>query len=356
MSGETAVEAIYLERELVRVQFPHCNLVSDHPVIMGGAGRGPSPGEIMMAAITSASVFRAQDEARRLGISATSFVARSGMRADRQGMNGPLHALAYLGRIWRRLEVTGPFEGDDAAIGVGVGVLETLRHGIALEEEVSFDHNARRGAVAWKNETFLDIEHVVDDLADGATMIGEATGRWRANAVLLDGETALVETTGMPIVVSRVSGGRGPTPYELLLGSLASCTAIYVGRNAQFAGIPLDRVSVIVTADCPDDLAEPIGQMGKATRIAGQLTAEEQEKCAFFAEYCALGETLKRGADIVDDVALIAAEGASARSVLSHLGRTAPLPIELQCDDGTCCIPVAPAGAAVPIASGALGT
>jgi uncharacterized OsmC-like protein len=354
MGNATQVEAIYLEKELVRVQFPHCNLVSDHPVGMGGAGRGPSPGEIMLAALTSASVFRARDEAQRRGTTVTSLVARAGMRADREGSDGPLHALAYLGRIWRRLEVSGSLlEEDAAAIGASVGILEALRNGIELEERVDFTRTEqRRPPTSWRNTVFLDNEHVVDDLAPGATMVGEDAGRWRASAVLIDDDSAIVETTGAPILVSRVSGARGPTPYELLLGSLASCTAVYVGRNAQFEGIPLDRVTVTVTAACPSDLSMPVRAMLKVTEVTGLLTAAEEEKCRFFAEFCALGETLKRGAEIIDEItpSLATAASGTLRSPFADIDRASPLPVELECDDGTCCIPGPPgAGTAQPM-------
>jgi uncharacterized OsmC-like protein len=63
MIDQLEVEAIYMERELVRVEFKHSNLVSDHPSHIGGTGKGPSPGDIMFAGLAAASVFCAIDAA-----------------------------------------------------------------------------------------------------------------------------------------------------------------------------------------------------------------------------------------------------------------------------------------------------
>ena len=351
MLEQTKITATFLERELVRVEFPSWNLVSDHPSRMGGAGKGPSPGEIMLAALTSASVFSAQDAAKSVGATLTSITARSGMRADREGVEGPLHALAFLGRFWRRLELEGDLGGVDAAsLGAKVGVLETLRHGIDLEEHVGFTRtNERRSAPAWKNDQFLSNERVVDGLQTGAHVTGAIEGRWRASATLLDDNTALADIAGAPICVSRIAGGKGPMPHELLLGGLAACTAIYVGRNALFHDIPIERVTVTVTADTPASLADPIKRMVKITDVAGRLTGEEEDKCKFFADFCALGETLKRGAEIIDSVEVLKASGeGGARSPFANIERSTQLPTDLACDDGACCAPEA----SLPRASG----
>lgn len=351
MGKQTTIEAVFLEREMVRVEFPHWNLVSDHPSRMGGAGKGPSPGEIMLAALTSASVFSAHDATRRVGVKLTGATARAGMRADRQGVDGPLHALAFLGRFWRRLELEGSLNAEQAAhIGAGVGMLETLRSGLDLQESVDFTHTAeRRSPPAWKNDVFLDNESEVAGLRIGDHITGRTEGRWRASATLLDENTALAEIAGAPICISRASGARGPTPHELLLGALAACTAIYVGRNALFHDIPVERVTVRVGAQAPASLSDRVERMVKLTDIAGRLTDAEREKCKFFADYCALGETLKRGAEIVDDVQTLKPRGAGGlRSPFAAIGRVADLPIELECDNGACCVPAPPAKASVP--------
>jgi len=341
-----SVQAIYLEREFVRVQFAHSSIVSDHPVRVGGLGIGPSPGDIMFAGLTAASVFVALDQAKRRGVKLNSVVARAGMQPVREGKEGPLHALGFLKRIWRYLEMDGALNNVDATLlGGPVGILETMRNGVSINERVNFSTvGAKRTAIGWKNAPFLDHEAAVDRIKPGDRIDGLTSARWNVSATALDENTVLVDVPGVPLCVSRTSEPRrGPTPAELVLGGLAACTAIYVGRNAPFHDIPLNRVAVTASADIPADLAKPwSGPIEKVTDIVGELTDAEKEKCKFFSDFCALGETLKRGAEMIDNVvARESAATANAPSPLSALLQSPPPPTELGCDDGACCVPEA---------------
>ena len=348
MSNKTTVEATHIEKEFVRVEFAHSCLVSDHGKGIGGLGKGPSPGDVWFAGLTSASVFCALDAAKREGVRLTSVVARAGMRADREGVSGPLHALGFLARIWRRLEIDGSLNGiDPTRLAGNVGILETLRHGVDLDERVTFsDMGARPFPVKWKNEAFLEHETSVDGLTPGERLTGSNAARWSVSATALDDETVLVDIPGVPICVSRTGGPRrGPTPHELLLGGLAGCTAIYVGRNAPFHDIPLERISVVARSDTPADLSRAVQSIEKLTTLVGELTDAERTKCKFFADFCALGETIKRGAEIIDDVITSETSGTTeARSPLASLARSSPPPSELACDDGSCCVFTPPTG------------
>jgi uncharacterized OsmC-like protein len=347
----TSVQAIYLEREYVRVEFAYSSIVSDHPVRVGGFGKGPSPGDIMFAGLTAASVFVALDQARRCGVRLNSVVARAGMQPVREGKEGPLHALGFLKRIWRRLEIDGALNTvAPAALGGPVGILETMRNGVPINETVNFANaGATRAGLYWKNAPFLDHEKVVDGIAPGARIDGPVGTRWAVSATALDDDTVMLDLPGVPLCVSRTAEARrGPTPVELVLGGLAACTAIYVGRNAPFHDIPLNRIAVTAAVDAPADLATPwIGPIAKVTDLVGDLTDAEKEKCKFFSDFCALGETLKRGAAMIDTVVTRdSGVAASARSPLVPLTQSPPPPSELACDDGACCVPAAQTAAA----------
>jgi uncharacterized OsmC-like protein len=341
MSNTTAVQAIYLEREMLRVEFANSSIVLDHPAATGGGAKAPSPGHLLIGGMVAASLFSAMDTAKQRGLRLNSIVARSGWKAAREGKDGPLHALAFLERIWRNVEIEGDLGGISGADLIGrVGLLETLRNGLELTECVTFTESASpRGVAAPQNPDFLEYEKRVDGLAPGAKIDDQSPAAWQLSGTPLDNDAVMIEMPGLPLIVSRTGEAkRGPTPHELLLGGLAGCTAIYVGRNAPVHDIPLERVEVTAVAETPQDLSTPIRSIDKVTHIIGRLTEAEREKCAFFADFCALGETLKRGADIVDN--LVAEDAPQARDTLSpfaHLSRSSQPPAE--CDDGACCVP-----------------
>jgi uncharacterized OsmC-like protein len=282
------------------------------------------------------------DNAKALGVRLNSLVARCSTKAVREGTEGPLHALAYLARIWRNLELEGDFNGVDAARIAGrVGLLETLRNGLELTERVTCsDGGQPRRLAAQQNPDFLEYERQVEGLAPGAIIDDRKPAEvWHLSATPLDYDTVMIEVPGLPLIVSRTGGEkRGPAPHELLLGGLAGCTAIYVGRNTPVHDIPLERVEVTAVTDAPQDLTTPIRAIDKITHIIGRLTDDEKEKCKFFADFCALGETLKRGAEIIDTVETrdVPHVGDSL-SPFAFLAQSSPPPAE--CDDGACCVP-----------------
>jgi len=98
------------------------------------------------------------------------------------------------------------------------------------------------------------------------------------------------------------AGGRdgGPSPYDLLLASLGSCTAMTLRLYAERKQWPLERVEVALshTKIHATDCAECETKEGMLSRIdrritlRGPLTAEQRERLLEIANKCPVHRTL----------------------------------------------------------------
>jgi uncharacterized OsmC-like protein len=141
-------------------------------------------------------------------------------------------------------------------------------------------------------------------------------------ATFLQDEQVFVNFTTTTLLVDHpaIVGGSdlGPTPGDLLNASLAACTAIYVGRNCRRLGIPLESVHVGTARElsgepAPDGpLAGSTGfvdgdisfipKMKKWVEVRGPLTEEHLETIRYLVDHCAIGETLRRGLVLEEEV------------------------------------------------------
>jgi uncharacterized OsmC-like protein len=104
----------------------------------------------------------------------------------------------------------------------------------------------------------------------------------------------------------------GPNPYDLMLASLAACTAMTIRWYADRKKLDISLCEVtleydrIHAKDCEGcDQAEPmkrIEHVKRTVEIQGRLSDEEKEKLLSIPGKCPVSRTLKNGIVIEDEV------------------------------------------------------
>ena len=147
----------------------------------------------------------------------------------------------------------------------------------------------------------------------GAAVADETdAGRWVTARVGAAGFRTEIETRAHRLRADEPVplGGTdaGPTPYELLLGALASCTAMTLRMYADRKGWPLADAEVRMRSarshepDCEHCETEKvgIGRIERTVELSGSLTDEQRVRLLQIADRCPVKQTLERGIEVVD--------------------------------------------------------
>jgi len=86
-------------------------------------------------------------------------------------------------------------------------------------------------------------------ILDLASQPGEKVTTNRAEAVLQENQRSLVTVRGFTLVqdepISVMGGGRGPTPTDFFISSVALCENVIFARNAAINGLPVDSLETV---------------------------------------------------------------------------------------------------------------
>ncbi len=135
---------------------------------------------------------------------------------------------------------------------------------------------------------------------EGTVTVTE-TGTGTYTQRIIAGHHQLVADEPMPI-----GDDQGPTPYDLLLAALGSCTSMTVRMYADRKGWKLDRVQVtlrhkrIHAQDCADCETQAgwVSHIDRDIELTGDLDDDQRQRLLHIAERCPVHQTLTSEVDI----------------------------------------------------------
>jgi uncharacterized OsmC-like protein len=336
-----AIRSEHLGGEALLLDFGHAVVLSDHPKQQGGSGKGPLPGDLMKGALASSIALAVGEAAERGEFPVTSIAVRcTTPPVVREKLDGPLDTLMYLTDFVVDIVLSGklaPGQGEHVeAIARNTRVARALTGELELDESNVFLPGEAPGEVALlaeaRGQLVRDEESERRSPAQASVEYlgrGRALVNWAQSTYLVQGETSN-------------DPGNGGSPEGLLLASLAACTTVFTARAATRTGGPAG-----IRVFCKGDFsAIGAGRIEKRMEVVGDLTPVQRESLAYCGDHCALGETLRRRANLQVRIHCIAPDHAAQPTALGTAGEAREALGEIAdivCDDGVCCVPEAAA-------------
>ena len=114
--------------------------------------------------------------------------------------------------------------------------------------------------------------------------------------------------------VSAGGTDTGPTPYEMLLGSLATCIALTLRLYSDHKGITLEGVTVQLEmdrvhsddcADCDERADSWIERIQSSVSLRGEFDDAQRARLTQVAQRCPVHKTLAQGVHFSDSVSFV---------------------------------------------------
>ncbi|MFE2757680.1 OsmC family protein [Actinosynnema sp. NPDC059335] len=97
-------------------------------------------------------------------------------------------------------------------------------------------------------------------------------------------------------------GDRAPGPVDLLVGSMAACTAFYAGRFLDRHGLPRAGLGVTARYRMAADPHRRVAEVRLDVRVPAGLSAHDRTALVAVLQHCTVHNTLRQGPEIVIDL------------------------------------------------------
>lgn len=139
-------------------------------------------------------------------------------------------------------------------------------------------------------------------MAESASIVTVSTAEGKFQQNIRVGQHRFVADE--PLSVGGIDSG--PSPYDLLLAALGSCTSMTIKMYADFKNIPLESVEIELEhsrdhaedcVNCSND-DNRIDVIDRSIILRGELTDAQRQKLLEIAEKCPVHKTLENRIDI----------------------------------------------------------